>query len=816
MAYNILFLKYNNYINRKVKISYSVGDYLHNSLGGQLKQNRNFNENDGVTTSVVTEWDAEFKPDYCLIMAMTANNEIKSHWFVTHFDFIRGNQYRATLRRDLVVDSYSDTINAPAYIEKATLTNLYDPAIFNKEDLLLNQIKKSETSLKDGSGCAWLVGFFDSSMSAADFQNLFKNNSIYNYVQYGKDPDYTTDNISTWHPELDGVTYTYLNSGDGDNLAIRTNIRYPSGDPRIGNMFKNALVKYNGQTSWFEYINSLVTMSAGYLNGVASTANAAVSALNNLKNYEQMFDILKTHLNSLNINQNVQSLIDEYSGKIVYDTTAGKYYQVDYFVEPKATGVKDAGYTSSVGYAVDAMYTNAGVTYQSNNIRVEYTLSSVSFYLTEVSRAAGKVWSNANTITPQQSIMNDAPYCAFCIPYADIRVKASGRDDVEVYKNQTLGALNLISYCLQAGKYLFDVQLLPYCPMFNGNELYLDADGVLRYDNIPSSRVMTFYRTDGTTFTADSDHAIAKAFLFFNSNFTFNIEYNIPDKTTALEKKIANCTEMYRIVSPNFSSYFEFSPYENNGVRKFNVDCTYKPYKSYIHINPDFSGLFGADYNDNRGLVITSDFSIPQVNDAWQSYQISNKNYSQIFERQIQNMRFNNRWATAESIFGAVTGAVSGGMSGGLTGSVAGGIPGLIAGAAVGGAASVAGGVVDVLKNITTQHETLDYTKDMYNYNLQNIQALPNSLASVSSFDANNKLFPFIEKYDCTDIEKEALRNKLTWNGWKIGRIGTISQFMITGTPTYIKAKLIRLEDTDFETNQILALAEELDKGVFI
>lgn len=812
MSYNLIYLKFNNYYNRKEIIYDTIADYISQATYYETQTTKNFEERDGVDTKTKTAWSNSWKPDYLLVV--TETNTIVSRWFVTHFDFIRGNLYDAVLRRDLIAEVYNQVIEAPAYIEKATVTNLFDPAVYNKEDLLLNQIKKAEQTITDNSGIAWLVGFFDSSMTAAEFQDLFKDGTKYKYINYGKSPDYTTADITTWNTDIYNRTYTYINDSNQDNLSIVSAIKVlPSTGTGI-TTYRNSKCNYNLTSKWLEYNNSLVLESINGSTIAQVTADAdAKSFVNSLSN-TSMLSYLTAYAPS-NYNQNVTDLVDTYSGKVVYDTTAQKYYEIRVSTSLGITGQTSAAIISALGLKIQQLLEPYNATIINSGILIQYQLTQVTFTFVEVARASGKIWTDASTIVPNESIMNDAPYCGFCIPYGDIRVTATGRHDVSVFKDQSLGAVNLLSYCLQNGKYLYDVQLLPFCPMLNANELYMSNSTTIRYDNVSSARVLTFYSTDGTTFTADNDHALSKAFLFFNSSFTFDYEYSIPDKTTALEKKIANCSEMYRIVSPNYSSYFEFSPYENNGVTKFNVDCTYKPYKSYIHVNPDFAGLFGRDYNDSRGLVITSDFSIPQVNDAWQSYQISNKNYSQIFERQVQNMRFNNRWNAAESIFGAITGGVSGGVSGGLTGAVAGGPAGLVAGAALGGVASAVGGITDIAKTFSTQREALDYTKDLYNYNLQNIQALPNSLASVSSFDANNKLFPFIEKYDCTDVEKEALRNKLTWNGWKIGRIGTISQF-IQSSLTYIKCKLIRLEDTDLETNQILALAEELDKGVFI
>ena len=59
------------------------------------------------------------------------------------------------------------------------------------------------------------------------------------------------------------------------------------------------------------------------------------------------------------------------------------------------------------------------------------------------------------------------------------------------------------------------------------------------------------------------------------------------------------------------------------------------------------------------------------------------------------------------------------------------------------------------------------------------------------------------------------MRNKLIYNGMKIGRIDTINNF-INVNASYIKAKLIRNEISNLSYNELNDIALELDKGVFI
>ena len=198
-------------------------------------------------------------------------------------------------------------------------------------------------------------------------------------------------------------------------------------------------------------------------------------------------------------------------------------------------------------------------------------------------------------------------------------------------------------------------------------------------------------------------------------------------------KKIANECEMFRLVSPNYNGQFEYNNAKNDGTHSFDVDYTYLPYSPYIHLNPDFKGLYGNDFNDCRGLIMQGDFSISYMSDAWVNYQVQNKNYANTFNRQIQNMELTQDVQRKQQIFNAVTGTVMGGAAGAVTGAK-GGVAGIVAGAAVGTIASTVGGALDVAYGDLLRNEALDYTKDMYNYQLDNIKALPDNIQKITAY----------------------------------------------------------------------------------
>ena len=104
-------------------------------------------------------------------------------------------------------------------------------------------------------------------------------------------------------------------------------------------------------------------------------------------------------------------------------------------------------------------------------------------------------------------------------------------------------------------------------------------------------------------------------------------------------------------------------------------------------------------------------------------------------------------------------------------------------------------------------------------------EALPNTISKVSVLNANNKIFPVLEFYTCTEEEKRALLNKLAYNGMTTMVIGKIIDYIDNSweyedikSLGYIKCKLIRFNENLKRENYNItnAIASELNKGVYI
>lgn len=424
--------------------------------------------------------------------------------------------------------------------------------------------------------------------------------------------------------------------------------------------------------------------------------------------------------------------------------------------------------------------------------------------------------------------LQDAPYDMFVVPISEETINITLKNGSLTNKEQlsSQGYMECIQeMAKQMGTNLYDLQLLPYCPLKydigENGDIIIDTTQLVDKDQTDwHSPDLYYFRVSGF---------YLMMFFPFQSNFSLNeSQIHLYNGTTKIDlplkldnKKLSNECDLYRLVSPNYNGQFEFNNAKIEGITGFNVDCTYLPYSPYIHVNPLFKGLYGNEFDDARGLICQGDFSVSYLSDAWIQYQINNKNYANTFNRQIQNMEVTQDVERKKQVFQATMGTIGGGVAGAAMGAK-GGIAGAVAGAVVGTVAGAVGGALDIKYGDILRNEALDYTKDMFNYSLDNIKALPDSIAKVTAYTKNNKIFPILEYYTCTDKEKLAVANKIIWNGMTVMRIDTIQNFLgntwsYLGNTSkgYIKGKLIRVEGIEDDYHVINAIAGELDKGAY-
>lgn len=837
-------LKFNNYYNRLVKAFDDLNDYKPYVV--YTVEATNFNPADGVNTSHVvgvgnvSAYDGA--GDYLIAVEKTGTiDTIVSRWFIIESIRTRAGQYQLTLHRDLVVDYYNVIKQSPMFVEKATLPDS-DNFIFNNEDMTFNQIKTSQTPLFDETGCPWVVGYIprDSFTTATKVEApIFLDSGIadltvasldtWEYNKYQTEDFRATPLKTNYNVYVsDTQQWKIVNtSGSFENMEIPGTLKFTfnqegyAGDPD----WPDAILlkwapNYEGVGWSFASVDQYPGEQAG-TEGLSVTDMPDLSTINRYYNNDFLpsYRSAITRINTAArhyINFNSPGAVAKFKaidGKILLATDQQLYYKIS--VVPTGTSqiitqVSVDNNEASLYSILNSNLVRDGV----NSISITGTPDVKSFsveievpcYRLELRTidARAVVTLNSNRLH-----LDDSPYDMFCMPYSDIFKYHVGEQEFTASKTLARSIATEIGADTGTGN-IYDIQILPYCPV-----RYCIRSGN-RFDS-EDAPVHIIYSSDNE----EIKQAIGAIFWANTSTFSFTLNQSF----TANNLKISSQTDLWRLCSPNGSGMFDFNVAKNGGtVEYFNVDCTYKPFNPYIHVAPDFARLYGQDFNDYRGLTCGGDFSLAQLSNAWSNYELNNKNYQAMFDRNVQSMELKNSVQKKMDIANAIAGTVSGAASGAMAGMAAGGV-GALVGGVIGAAGAGITGAMDVKYNDMLRNDALDLTKDQFGYQLGNIQAIPTSITKTSALTANNPLVPYVEYYTCSDAEKQALINKIKYNGMTVMRIGTIQEFL-QNEPSYIKGRLIRIEYVDNTGNVqnsidddyhlINSIANELNQGVYI
>ena len=846
---NLYLLNYNTYYNRILKKENTFDEYAKYSNIEPILGIKNFNYADGVATQqtanisdlLVEQYGF---PDYAI--AVDDKQNIISRYFIIDAVYQCKGQYVVSLYRDLVADYLDYLYDAPIFVEKGPLSEA-DPFIFNKEDMTFNQIKTEEYLLQDNFFSPWIVGYMTQGnpTKPEDDPNPEEPAPDYSFKFKRKiTPDYTVANKSEY-ASVSGVE-------EGDARVLQD-----WGYQVYGNAGGGG--QYSIDYEWTMAFNSNGTLPTDYPNGTVYGYSSKIGSTNSALNLgttrtEKVQEVLNTYISSIGDYFTNFNLISNQVGmegedkwaaaineknKIVYVSNEGKYYKVSV-----QSDIVWGTYQSIEGTDIWQKLVEVSDTVRSSTTLQKYAnvpYNNNTFgYTMKFKRARvslvpyeGQPVDEKEVIIPRgRNVLQDAPYCMFAIPYNTNRwFEKEGV--VQFGSSSPETVINFVSDMSAAFSnlgLLIDIQLLPYCPI---QSRIFGTDGYFDITGLTENADYQFIETDETY------HTGIPILWCQQSTFSFNIKHTITNpfeelsfagqvfkEGKPLPKKLWNETTTYRLCSPNYSSSFEFSPAKNNGVAAFNIDCSYKPFQPYIHINPIFDGLYGKDFDDPRGLICGGDFSLTQLNDAWETYERQNINYEKSFQRQIQNMETNQKYQKLQEQITAITGTIQGGISGAMSGALmsSGNPYATIAGGVAGTAASLAGGIADIAIKDKFRAEAIDFTRDQFGYSLGNIQALPQTISKVSAFTANNKIYPVLETYTATEQEVEALLYKIGYNGMTVMRIGNLNDFILNKTdlgkyaPTgknYFKGKLINL-DVNEDFHIINALSAEINKGVYI
>ena len=816
-------MQYNNYFNRQTKphrtttnwfLPYQIGS----TVGVQL-----FNYGDGVDTTQVVNtsaWVNENRvPDYCVVEDQT--NGSRQYWYVVEWKYLRRGQYEATLKRDVLSENYDIIITAPMLIKKGTVASSNDPAMFNSEGQAYNQIKSDEIPLYDATGCPWIVGYVPLNTSAAGTE-ISKNIYVEPSLTYNTLEDFRSD--FPYDVDMTPNARTIIRRYDRYPIYnIRANIRYSTGGAGYDNEAANVSFNSSGLLTYDinstkEKVNLVSWYNFGSMTGFYIVPGTILSDSFTMFRFDKGYvasgtgaskltkDIISSYTPET-LRQIDNSIFNVYPQNEAADATLKSILYKSVKIGTKTYNIFPSNKLIWKEQVVPAstfqlLSTNLkdnilGDKNNNNSYIVTLKFYEVGYKLVESTQTVKTTMPGKDKIIQ----LRKDPYAMFCVPYGEVKLRKDGVDQLTTVKDAALIATGIST---SAGKdTVLDVQLLPYCPI---REIVVDDEkGVVDYSSLTRTAQVQDIKNE-------ADAVISKIFWCTDNSFSFQI----PLKLVVDDYKIENETTTYRLCSPNYNGLFEFNLAKNGGLDWIEVNCSYKPQTPYIQLNPNFKKLYGqnateglsaGDYNDQRGLICGGDFSLPNVSDAWANYQMQNKNYQNIFDREVQSMEMSNRYQRVSDWMNLTSGTAKAGMAiGSLSNPVVGGVSAGI---------NLATGIASNIMSDKLRDEQVNLKKDLFNYNLQNIQALPQSVSKTAAFNINSKYVPFLEKYTCTEEEKNALRDKLRWQGMTVMRTGQIQDY-VWGDDTYIEAMPLRLTGLSEDTHTAQAIAQELNMGTYI
>ena len=780
---NIYLLKFNNYFNRYVKRLGSISEYI--AQASFTLPNTSFNPADGINTQHVV--NTAVASDY-VVVTDQSDSTIESRWFVIENSRNRAGQYTLTLHRDVIADYYDEIISSPCYIEKATLQP-NDPFIFNPEGNGFNQIKTSETLLKDQFKIPWIVGYYSLGENAPN-EVTATTNLVINDSKCAK----IYSSMEAFHTAFPEQTY-YFHQDDF-----------------------NVLAKFNGPGNSGSSYDTTIQLRYKYKLGTVSVNPHSIPSEGKYKlvvNNNKMSYPTAENIAPLFTANVCKTLVDQLDA-ITYTAQSSELYDLDnqyikigsdyYVVEINTEYVNintPLPVNGSAYLTLKNLFTPDKADWVDSNPQEPFSYSARLLSLTyKIAKASAT--SVTVTLNSNKRALTDQPWRMFAIPYGDIKIYYQ-KDAGMWYDNNKQLALNIATELAKSTSAVYDVQILPYVINNGFWEDTSASGGWLWASKGEEGKDFDYVGTEGNPQTI----------IWYPTTSSFRNTIKLDNPVTITEPKIQNECDMYRIVGPNYAGAFQFNPAKNGGCSHFEINCTYLPASPYIHINPTFGGLYGSDFDDMRGLVCQGNFSISTVSDAWKNYVIQNKNYNEIFNREVENMEVNREIEKKREAWGVGSGVVSGAMSGAMAGGISGGGIGAVAGGIVGAGASLAGGIADMQMSQKLYDEAKSYKQDMRNYSLGNIKALPYTLSKTTGYNVDNKYFPFLEYYTCTEKEKKAFRDQLKYTGMTVMRTGTISEFL-TGDYSYVQGKMILINGINDDFHLLKAISEEIGKGVYI
>lgn len=468
--------------------------------------------------------------------------------------------------------------------------------------------------------------------------------------------------------------------------------------------------------------------------------------------------------------------LDAYVDKIIYNTTDNKVYTIRKTAQiiNHNTLLTNAQTTTlhsdfrNIKYPTSSTQKYLNPTQNGNWFSFQSTQKVHNYTLVELGTATS---FDFNFIANQRKLPRSAVRCV------NIVSGENGITNDDIAQSLMLAQTNGINSTGDTGRIL-DIQYLPFSVATQTNDN-------IKINNLPM--IAQFLDTDDYEYVTD-----------------------LPDLTNINKE-----TDTIKIVSPSRSSQFLFRPYNNDGIMLFNTKITLKPYNSVIYVRPSTQGLLLQDFNDKDCLMIIEDFSLTNVSSEWTNYIYQNKNYSNIFDRQIQGREFERSWErqienaqkladswSARNLSATKARTYTGNIP--IISSIAGAL-----GALTEDQGYMRAAQLDREYNEALYQEGLSLSRDLFNYQMDNIKSQPNIPSKITTIDSKFLDGVYLEYYSTNDTELTAISNYYRYNGNRVDAYGSFAQYW----GWYVRGKIIK--SNHYTQPELDELNKRLEMGIF-
>lgn len=760
------------------------------------------------------------------------DNDTDRRFFITGYTQLSGVKYQLSLLRDVISENPSLWQQETAYISAGLAT---DYNKYKRWDLPYTNTKVKEDRLNINGKSSFFVYYVNTQTLNSDTQN---NTNVLSEqdlkISYTSIPgitgyDYSVKNIAELNNSqlinyagndvgeintIKDVNVSFNWVGDIPYTKLPLSGRYYDGPYATGKWYKYKMTYNLEEPAENSFSYSVLDAEGKYPSYYVDADNALTGnvlhvpmLLNNLMVYnfenrvgffnnygnskydmrDQLKAVMTNFFSSLNPqNQETVSSVDKYVGKIIYNEADKKVYTVDKRTENYQLGanLNKNYYTAFVNTIKNISFPyyfikdgNSTINYGANDIKgygnfISYTAnqSIIRYTLRELGVATSFNFNfKANTRKlPRSSVR--------CVNIVSDDTE-NGISDNDIAQTLMLAQTNAINSATDTGKIL-DVQFLPFSMATAPNENFKINDTPIK---------AMFLDADDLEFYTD-----------------------MADLT-----KINKECDTIKIVSPSRASQYLFRPYNNDGIMEFRTKITLRPYNTIIYVRPSTKGLLMYDYDDKDCLIISEDFSLTAVTSEWTNYIYNNRNYNDVFERQIQGREFERAWErrvedaqkksdewTSRNISAQKASVYTGNLP--IISSVAGAI-----GTAFQDQTYLQMAQIDRQYNEALYQEGIQISRDLFNLQLENIQSQPLVPSKITTLDA--KLLPgvYLEYYSTNPTELQAINDFYRFNGNRVDAYGTFNQYW----GWFVRGKIIM---SQFYTQpEVDELNRRLGMGIF-